>query len=327
MVTLNDMKTKKARSVAVLLEASRAIDSTMQDIPVADITLDIDRENVEMYLAVKGERLGVLTPRALKNVSKLTRASVALMFNQSDPVLNALFQRQLAELNSVSVLHDPSAPANLVSVFRKDTYQPYDKLLESVQNDIIRFDGDILESDSLNFMTGVGEMQDTIVYGTQFTVSANSMARSTFSSGLFRLVCSNGAVNKVYQNATIKEISPAILMSLVREFEEKKGSYVAEVGTVIDFMQRTPVNQTTHWHTLDNFKLPKKLVERYKDTVRAPDMYCDVVQGAKASGVETVYDSFNILTHLAKELPLASARTRVETAAYSWAADLYAMSV
>lgn len=326
MVTLGEMKAAKAEQVSVLLEASRAIDATMHDIPVADIELTIDREAVEMYLEVKGERIGVMTPRALKNMSRLTRASVALMFNQSDPTLNSLVQRQLAELNSISVLHDPSAQSNIVSVFRKDTYQPYDKLLESVVGDIIRYEGDILESDSISFMTGVGELSDSIVFGAQFGVSANNMARSTFASGLFRLICENGAVNKVYQNATIKDISPTILMSLVREFDQKKAEYVSEMEGVLDFMRNTPLNQTTHWHLLDGAHLPKKLVERYKDTIRNPVTYCDVVKGAAAQGVETVYDSFNILTHLAKELPAASARARAETCAFSWATDLRAMA-
>jgi hypothetical protein len=282
---------------------------------------------VEMYMEVKGERLGVLTPRALKNLSKLVHATTSLMFNQSDAVLNALFQRQLAEINTVSVLHDPSAMDCIVSIFRTGTYQPYDKLLESIKDDIIRFDGDILENDALSFTTGVGELDDSIIYGIQCTLSANGMARSTFSSALYRLSCGNAAINKVYQAATIKEVSPGIVLSLEREFNEKHLAYEAEVGEVLNFMRATPVNQTTHWHVLDSMKMPKKLVDRYKDTVRDPETYCDVVQGAKAGGVETVYDSFNILTHLAKDLPLASARARSEAIAFSWAADLYAMSI
>jgi hypothetical protein len=321
MTTLQEIKEAKAGQVSVLLEASRAIDSTLMNVPVKDIQLTVDREEMEMMMSAGGQEW-TLTPRALKNVAKLTRAPVSLMFNQSDPTLNAVFQRQLAELNSITVLRDPSNMENVISMFRMDTYQPYETLLGDIKDDIIRFSGDILESDSLTFQTGVGELPDTIVYGANFTISANQMVKSSFSSGLYRLICSNGAVNKVFGNASMKDISPTILQSLVREFEQKRGEYEASVGETLEWMRATPVNRTTHWHALEQMRLPKRLVDKYKEVIATPAAFGQVLHEAKASGVETIYDSFNILTHLAKDLPLLSARSKLEAAAFEWASDL-----
>lgn len=327
MTTFGEMKEAAAGRMGTLMEATRAIDATLETVPVADIVLTIDRDNVEMAMDVKGERAGVLTPRATKNVSRLTRASVPLMFNQSDPTLNAVFQRQLAELNTVSILRDPANFNNIISVFRTDTYQPYDKLIESIAGDVVRFSGDVMESDAMTFMTGVGEMSDSIVYGMNLTLSANGMARSQYSSGLFRLLCSNGAINKVHTSATIKEAAPAVVVALSREFAMKQESYVADVEELLEFMRNTKLVQQQHWHLLDGYKLNKLVVDRYKETVNIPDSNRDTIEGAKAGGVETLYDSFNILTHLAKDVELPSAKAKIETSALSWAADIMAMSV
>lgn len=319
--------TAEAR-VRTLLAAHKALDATLETVPVADIDLTLDRENVEMIMEVKGERKGVLSPRATKNLSKLTRASVPLLFNQTDPTLNALFKRQLAEMNGVVILRDPSDFDSIVSVFPANVYQPYETLLGDLAEDVVDFSGDLLENDALTFVfKGVEVPGMGLLTGLRLTLSANTMTRSSVCTSMKRVVNGTNAIDRVSMNSPIKEVSSVVVSALSREFGAKSAEHLAEVESTLAFARATPLNQSMHWHLLDGFKLNKKVVDRYKSAVQYPGEYGEVLDAASVGGVTTLWDSFCLLISLARDVELPAARAKVETAAYSWLADIRALAV
>jgi len=324
MVTLQEFKSKSALTVKEILDESRAIDSTLLRVNAADLAFRADVDEMELFMTVKGrDGESLLTHRALGNVSRMLTASPKLIFNQTQPVLEALSSRQLAGVGEVGILFDPDVPGNVLSVFPYTSgYTLYDTLLKGSEDSVVRVTGSLKESDKVTFLLAEGELQDSVVYGLNLGVSSTGMAKATTNTGLLRLRCTNGAVDRVFSNDAVDQINTTILKAYIQSFRDRAETYKEYFTGMYDFMRSTPIDPVGHLHLLKKAPIPTALKKKFEAALTSPADYGDVLNEAGADAFVTVYDGFNVLTSLAKQVASGSSRRNMETAAWDWATDI-----
>lgn len=301
------------------LDMSKAVDSTLTRHKVADLSFSIVEEDVQVKSG--GKLFGVLTDRALRNLSRISTASPRLLLNQQDSILNTLVKTQLAGMDELQMLKDPTNETRIASIFPgSKVYIPYSDLLEPVANKVFSIKGNPVDDDSMTFLVKSRSLDlgGDIIVGPHFTISSNSLVRSRFSFGGYRVICSNGFIDNVFRCNYLDSIDVNVVRAMVRDSFDNEGEYEKVLTEVHNFMVNEPLDINKHWYFLETMPLSKAVVDKYKAIVKDPLAFGEELDGAKVSGVATIWESFNLLTHLVKDIEAPGSRNRAEAAIYKW---------
>lgn len=317
MVALSGARPK----VEEFLVKSKRVDATLEKVPLKELRFVVEGEQDEIRVYRGQDNFGLLSDRGIANLSRLTKVSPAVLFNQSDVTLDALIHRQLAGNEELSFLRDPDNAGTIIAVSKgSHVYTPYDSIFGDTLANVIRINGDPITNDSVTALFKSGELDDTILTGGQLSVSSTGLSKATFGSGLYRVICANGAVDTHFLKANMDTIDNQVLKALLLNAVEQAPAYIETLQKMFAFARSTKLNRDIHWHLLNRYPIPSTSMRKYKGAIEDPGGFNDVIVEAHASGTETLYDSFNILTSLAKDLS-ASSRASLEANAFTWLQD------
>ncbi|HDY87325.1 MAG TPA: hypothetical protein ENH82_04315 [bacterium] len=300
-----------------VLARSRVLDSSLERVRVSDLNFSV--EGSDIFMAY-GDNRARMTMRALRNLAKLTTASPKLLINQQDIVLRSLVQRQLAGIEVLQVL---KFNGEITSLFpAENSYSTLPDLVEGIDPEsIISIRGDVVESDHVSFLIRSGEYQGYIV-GSIFTLCPNGMDKNKFSNGLFRTACTNSAIDNTFFNEKLNSVSPLIMRGVMSAFAERADEYLTYFQRFHQFMRETVLDSRRHGFMLEHSGVPSSILGKYKNILDNPGDNQEELQGASVRELITVEDSFNLITHLAKDIESVSARNKTESAVVSWVDSL-----
>lgn len=307
----------------LFLKVSKKVDESMGQVIVADTKFSVEEGRLELRERTgKEKKIGVLAPRALANLGRLTGAGPRLLLNQNEHTLNAVLRTQLAKDNELRILRDPVKPETIISIqSEKVPYISYEPALSPVIDKLAFTVGDPVNHDVVAFFIQTGEIEiakEKLTLGCYARLSSMSVSKNLFRRGIVRIRCTNGMMDSIFSpTLSLKGFDATVVGAIVREYAEKGNEYQADLDKLISWLRKTNLDDS-HLDVMS--KVPAVVQKKHREVLKDPSLYRVELDKAGVDGQpKTIWDSVNILTHLAKNVPSAPNRVKIEEAAFGWA--------
>lgn len=303
------------------------VDNTLGRIKVTD--LSFKRETDSLQLWTGESMLGTLSLRGLSNLCRITSVSPQVIFKQDSGILNTVLKTQLAgKHEELQFLRNPTTPEEIISLFPgKEFYTPYSALMASSRSNIWSIRGDPVASETVSFFIKIAEPTiegENFYQGAVVRVSPTNTVPAVFGQFFERLSCTNMALDKyLYNPVKLKGVTGDVVKAVLSDFGKQCAAMSAQVSSVFKAARACPFDAQRHLGFLDTVSLPKTVRGKYDAVISAPDQFKEELAAAHVDKLEMVYDHFNLLTHLCKQLESMSTRNGAEERAWLFLMNLH----
>lgn len=307
------------KEVEGFLNIAKVVDKSLKRASARDISFEIN-DDLELSMLNGKEEIGILAGRALKNLGKLTGASSKLLLNQERITLQSLIKRQLDGEEHIQYLQD--SQGEIISIFSgESTYVSYNDLLEPYAERVINIRGDIREDDSISVLIKSDEIDvtvnDSLIVGPFVTLCSNGMTKSVFQMGAYRLLCANGMIDTQFKNESFETVDTLLMHALANEYFNDS-NYSEYFANLITNMQHTRVNKSNLF-IMEGLGFNSTIKHKFLETVENNVSYNSELEGAHIKSTDTVWEGYNLLTHLSKSIKNKTSRNSAEAKALQWA--------
>lgn len=276
------------------------------------------------------ERYG--TARFKRNLLRMTGITSRLMIDLPLSQLNSDIRHQMTTKHpAVGYIRTAvEGVDSAIGVF--PATRPYLSYLEAVPaSDLALCKGSPIEDDALVLQTleqsvDIGENFPLLV-GLHARVSSTGLAKTRVHFGFFRSGCQNSAVDVGFGGEYLRDVDPTIFAGVVSELRGRMDEYVSNVTEFIGRAREYCVEEVEFLEpALNHLSLPKKMKELLVLSVSHPDELGDLFDRAGVPRVSSLWDAYNVLTHLGSLAPTASQQATYAEATTRWAQSLLDIS-
>lgn len=307
------------------LRLSDEVDATLTSVPPS--FLSVRRQEGDLALFQGSERLGMLTPRAERNLSRITRINYGLIATLPETTLNEALKFQLASMESIGILRSPQETSQIIG-FVEDVanYLKYSEVLDDLQaSDLAYLRGNPITDDRILFFRALNRITPTdkkeMLIGLHTAVSSTANVASRVSFGVYRLICSNGLIDRSFSEQTIKSNDIKLMRAVFSTYFKSLSIYSGNLAKVIAKSEKIVPDRTRINEYLSLVSFPQTLVNSFKDVINN-----DNEAPLREAGVDskiTLWDWTCIMSSLAKQLPSLALRESSEKRIFSWINSFY----
>ena len=290
--------------------------------------LDLDDKP---QLSIEGKRL---TPRAVKNLSRLTRIPKHLLLDCTDPNINRIVQEQLVnmELPNLRTAVDDRGQ----HVFFQDAEKPYLSYSGFSEffpaESTLQVQGSPYTHDAVRFVTKGEEVDDGDMWaGLSVQLSSTLWKKAIFDFNIFRVICENGMIASILKFGSVlpaKDTTVPLVHAMMEARGDKLGAFADKFRKMLRTAKMLRLDEfderVLEGLEADGF-ISKHLMKRAVKTLHKLEegkderFYEEVGMG----GLSTAWEYMNLLTWEAKGQSL-TARPKSEEGIFRWGMSLVA---
>jgi len=271
------------------------------------------------------------TPRFKSNLIRLTGLTSKLMTELPLPQLNSDIRHQL-NLHAPAVgfikagIEGVESGVALYNAARP--YIPYNEMMPS--GDLATCHGSPLMDDQICLQTLDQEVDlggRPLLVGLHAKVSSTGMAKTGVHFGFFRTGCENSAVDIGFGGNYLKDVDPILFNGVVTELRARVPEYVEDITRFIGQAQEFSVADPEFLDpAMAHLSVPKKMKELLLLSVQHPDDLGDLFDRSGVERVTTLWDAYNVLTHMGSLAVTSAQQMAYAAATTTWAKSLLNIS-